>query len=874
MDAGTPSGARRGTRHGLRVAAALVLLATAVAFGATLPLSCRGETKPEPVASRVLQPLTVSAGAPTAEQALAERVVAEMPFDKDLGSWSLEGGEARPVPSGLVRGGEDVRGLIVRTVDDRTPEEVERGVERRRTALETGGLSFAADEVTALVLRAAFNATGTARLVFTTAEELESGVRFPAANSIDIPTRPSLAPVDWAFDVAGHPAWKGEIVALRIYPLSRPSEFIVSGLEAIDRDLAPGSTPRLDGDGRPLDVGLVRLGRELLSGETSTARYEARRAYPALAGEDQFVFAGAERLGFSFALPPTGLDGFDGPVRFEVRWAGLPPGEPGDEDVDLAELALGSERLFARELDPEEDGGRWFAGSVELPDPAASGAERGVVFLRTEGGRPPGRVNGLWAALRRDPLELERALSVLLITADTLRADHVGAYGAEDADTPVMDALAERGVLFEDVLAQCNSTSPSHATILTGLYPKDHRVLGNKHVLPDEVLSIAEVMRSSGRFTFASTAVRHLDSQLSGMGQGFDVYLDTPPAVSGRDPYRGAGESNELIFDVLDEIGEAPFFGWVHYYDPHTPYAPEHEYQVAHWQPDGTEAQDPILDRLAEGRAALHPSLRTERGPDGAERALGRAELVDRFVADHPHMGFLRNGVSEEYFRAMYRAEIAQLDRDLGRLFDALEERGRLEDTIVVFTSDHGEALGERDIWFNHEGVYENTLRIPLILAGPGVPRGVRRRAPVESTDIVPTVAELVDLPLASPVRGVSLVELFDSDGADVDRERWFQYAENSETGFRTRDEHFLRSNREHRRGSFDVVVPEGDVELYDLSESELRDVSGDRLDRARDLSDRVEAWLDDRLIQVESREAVLSAEDEAALEALGYTGD
>jgi arylsulfatase A-like enzyme/predicted negative regulator of RcsB-dependent stress response len=277
---------------------------------------------------------------------------------------------------------------------------------------------------------------------------------------------------------------------------------------------------------------------------------------------------------------------------------------------------------------------------------------------------------------------------VLLVTLDTVRADHLGCYGYADAATPVIDALASRGLRFDQALATTPITLPSHSSIMTGLYAPGHGVRDNGYyALGAEANTLAEALRDEGYATAAYVAAYVLDKRY-GLAQGFDHYDD---AVTPSLPSEARTGYNERPADVVttaaltwleDHLGEVdprPYFLWVHYFDPHWPYTPP---------------------------------------PPFASRFAGRP----------------------------YDGEIAFVDTQIGRLVDLLEQRNRLDRTLVVVTADHGDALGEHGETTHTLFVYDATMRVPWILSCPalfGEGLVVADRV-VSIVDVMPTVLDML----------------------------------------------------------------------------------------------------------------------------------
>src|SRR5829696_8234609 len=270
-------------------------------------------------------------------------------------------------------------------------------------------------------------------------------------------------------------------------------------------------------------------------------------------------------------------------------------------------------------------------------------------------------------ACRRDmapsPGPSERP-NFLLVTIDTLRADHLGCYGRQAAMTPTIDNLANRGVRFATAVAHAPLTGPSHGSILTGRTPLGHGFRNNSgFAMHAGVHTAAELLRNAGYRTAAFVSAFPLDRRF-GFNRGFDVYDDHLPKGNDRrrTPYveRAADATTDVALRWVDAqppgTAGAPWFLWVHYYDPHAPYEPP---------------------------------------PDLA-----------------------RSGLSP------YDGEIAFVDRELNRLLQHVSRRGDVARTLTVVTADHGESLGEHGEETHGLFVYDATIRVPWIMAGPGIPAG------------------------------------------------------------------------------------------------------------------------------------------------------
>jgi arylsulfatase A-like enzyme/Tfp pilus assembly protein PilF len=301
--------------------------------------------------------------------------------------------------------------------------------------------------------------------------------------------------------------------------------------------------------------------------------------------------------------------------------------------------------------------------------------------------------------------------SFLLITLDTTRPDRLEPYGAVDVETPALAALARDGIVFDHAVAATPVTAPSHASLLTGLYPPRHGVRDNSiHHLDESAVTLTERLAGAGYRTGAFVSTVILDHRY-GLDQGFQVYDDdirsaAPSVVQRRMTVdRPADATTDRALAWLDTLdGRAPFFLWVHYYDPHIPYAPP-------------------------------------------------APFDERY-RDRPYDG-----------------EVAFMDSQVGRLLaHPTIDAGRV---VVAAVADHGESLGEHGERTHGLLVYDSTLRVPWILRLPDGPHGVRVSAPVSQVDLAPTFAELAGLPPSpGPSDGRSLLPLLDAGKAAGTDER------------------------------------------------------------------------------------------------------
>jgi len=321
----------------------------------------------------------------------------------------------------------------------------------------------------------------------------------------------------------------------------------------------------------------------------------------------------------------------------------------------------------------------------------------------------------------------DAASTTTLVTSDTHRAAYLGeARAGVDVATPHLDALAARGVLFEDCFASSNNTLPSHAALMTGRDPAETGVTSNQLRLADSAETLAERFAAAGYVTYAVTSAKHMHDAWSGLGQGFDR-LQYPTTSSREQP---ATDAVDVALAWLDEADGAPVLLWLHVFDVHRPYEPP-EADVRRYYGDG----------------------------DPRDQALP--------VPAWPTQGRLRGVRDRAWIEALYRGQVTALDRDLARLLEA----PRVERGVVALTSDHGESLGEQGIFWDHQGVYPAVLRVPLVLAWPGAPGGTRVSAPVRQLDVARTLLALAGIDDAG-LGGVDLASTW-SGGAGADLPRF-----------------------------------------------------------------------------------------------------
>jgi arylsulfatase A-like enzyme len=494
-------------------------------------------------------------------------------------------------------------------------------------------------------------------------------------------------------------------------------------------------------------------------------------------------------LTFAIGIRPLLPDGEEGGgrVRFVVK--------AGVESPSLV--------VFQRDIHYSRND-QWIDQAVDLRRFAAK-----EIWLSFEGGpadtdeatEDDGAPLG-YAALFAEPIVHDRARYregkvVVVVSIDTLRRDHVSVYGYGRRTTPNLEALADQAVVFEDALTNAPWTLPAHASLLTSLHPSAHGAVDLRRPVPEDVPSLPRLLQGRGFFTQAVVTHLYL-SRKYGFGHGFDRHWYRYDARAER--------VTDQAMASLRERGDRDFFLFLHYYDPH-------------WHYDPPPPYDRTFDPGYEGSA-------TGVWWDFKKESAQTIKPED-----------LRHIV------ALYDGEILYADRQLGRLFRMMKELAVFDKALVVVTSDHGEEFLEHGGWEHQKTLYEEVLRIPLLIKLPGGEGGGRRVSQqVSLVDVAPTIAEALEVSATDGFQGRSLLGLIHGSGTSGEVEAW------SETEHTVDDSHLV-ALRQGSTGKKLIVgrYPEGRkpaIELFDLAvDPEEKD----------DLAAGEPSWVERALLRVET---------------------
>ncbi len=325
---------------------------------------------------------------------------------------------------------------------------------------------------------------------------------------------------------------------------------------------------------------------------------------------------------------------------------------------------------------------------------------------------------------------------VVVVTVDTLRADHLGFQDDEDRRTPALDRFARSGAVFEIAYSASPATAPAHASLFTGFYPSFHGIgrSNGRYRLTEATPTLARRLRQEGIATAAVISNPVLGRGL-GLEQGFDRFDDSLDKTELNRPNREqtAGMAVAKALRELELLVEEPrFLLWLHLQDPHGPYTPPDSFLLPGKADEGSQDVLPLgTDHSGDGAIPRYQQLEEER---------------------RVHV-----------YQSRYEAEIAYLDHELAPFLELLETDSRFASTLVIFTADHGEALGEDGYFFAHgHSVGAELTRVPLALVGRGVRPGLRVSGAVSTVSVFATVLEFFGLEATGAQSG-SLLHLLDN---------------------------------------------------------------------------------------------------------------
>ena len=409
--------------------------------------------------------------------------------------------------------------------------------------------------------------------------------------------------------------------------------------------------------------------------------------------------------------------------------------------------------------------------------------------------------------------------NIILIAIDTLRADHLGCYGYPKRTSPTIDDIANKGVVFENAIAPGIPTHPGFTTIFTGIHPLRHRIVchAGKEFLDYAIKTLPQYLYWSGYLT---AAVDNLTAtKAPWFIRGFEIYIFTGGITV---LSKGAKITGEVVTEKAVNFlkawksglyGKKPFFLFIHYWDPHTPYLP----------PPG------FRERFYSGGSTKLSSLLMKT-------RWGRFLLKSKWIQQ-----LLSEGHDEkEYVDSLYDEEILYSDWCVSKVIDLLKELDIYDNTVIMITSDHGEGLGENNIYYDHHGLYDWDVRIPLILSYPQtLPKGKRIKELVTHEDILPTILDLAGVKVDKrEFDGRSLIKMIDNIEKGRDFVVCVENTRMTKRAIRTHKWKLIETLRPDVYGR-----PAGYLELYNIEEGEKTNKAEEEHDLANELLKRLEVW-------------------------------
>lgn len=430
--------------------------------------------------------------------------------------------------------------------------------------------------------------------------------------------------------------------------------------------------------------------------------------------------------------------------------------------------------------------------------------------------------------------------NIILVSIDTLRWDYLSTYGYEDPNhTPATSRLEANGIVYENAVATAGTTIPSHGSMLTGLYPRMHGARSNFHGKYPQVRTITEALQEAGYQTGAFLSVQFL-IKTGLLGAGFeDDNLPFDDPVTGQRPQHGSKTVRQAMEWVDNKDPDRPMFMWMHLWEPHGPYDPTDWSRARMGDYDGF---------LKEGMSVEHARTRTQEIMNSPE-----------------HM---------QAMRTLYAGEVNLFDQYFGQFLDHLESTGELDNTVIIFTADHGQAMGENGRMGHGAMHAETVIRVPMIVADfrDKSTRGQRIETRVGTVDIAPTIAVLAGLDEAFDFSGRSLLE------PEALADDWPYIAE---VELRTPKEKRWDEIKESKgydpkavavyAGNFKMTYRHGDYKLYETG-TDLKVAKRLDMDAEAVMADYMQGLVDAfSATELDLTQDEISDEDLRILQSLGY---
>lgn len=436
----------------------------------------------------------------------------------------------------------------------------------------------------------------------------------------------------------------------------------------------------------------------------------------------------------------------------------------------------------------------------------------------------------------------DEPLNLVIITADTLRADFIGPNGNREVKTPVLDALATDSVTFTRAYTNITTTTPAHASLFTSLYPHEHGAYSNEERIQSSHQTLHEVLRERGYHTAAIVNFPWLNPEVSNVLQGVDELARCHTV-------RKADATNSWVMSFIGRAKSAakPFFLWIQYIDNHTPYHAPGKFEQMYYPPD-----------------------RNPRSPEFTSMARAKPLFPLNHMTEPAFARWIGDITDTEYFTALNKGSVSWIDAQIGEVIQHLKRWDLWDRTLFVLLSDHGESLGEHQIFYSHTGIYEVTARVALIVRMPGGPRGQTVPRLVQLTDVMPTVLARLGIETPPESRGQDIWPLLGSKGPD-ERALLLEHAGQRLIGVVTARHKYILHLKSQG------IVPgyqqkRGREELYDLEvdpgeQNDLGPMKPPVLAELRALLERLRG----ETVSTESEPALVDVQTKEMLRSLGY---
>jgi len=322
-------------------------------------------------------------------------------------------------------------------------------------------------------------------------------------------------------------------------------------------------------------------------------------------------------------------------------------------------------------------------------------------------------------------------MNVLLIAIDTLRADRLGTYGYQKNTSPFIDKFAKSAVVFENYFAPEIPTQPSYTSLYTGQYSITHNIVthGGSRTLSDKTPVLPEILHQND---YTTCAIDNLLQMKPWFARGYEFYIVTSYNLPGFQ-FVSADMVNNRALEWLDNHHKEKFFMFIHYWDPHTPYLPPKRYRKLFYEGNPSDPKDRSMKEFF-------------KTPHGQWFKNSWLKELGGNITD------------ADYVAAMYDSEIRYTDDAVKKVVNKLKTLGILEDTVIIILSDHGEVLTEHPGFFDHHGLYEENIHVPLIIRFPNREYKKRVNQLVLTPDIAPTILEILGIETPNSMEGISFL--------------------------------------------------------------------------------------------------------------------